>query len=44
VIGEAAYVSVNFSGEIYEVDLRSGMASVLVSGLDYPVDLECRQR
>lgn len=40
VIDDLAYLSVNFTGEIYEVDLRSGTASVLVSGLDYPVDLE----
>lgn len=41
VVDGTAYVSVNFTGEIYAVDLHSGAAGVLASGLDYPVDLEC---
>ncbi|UCD00281.1 MAG: hypothetical protein JSW66_10440 [Phycisphaerales bacterium] len=41
VFGESAYVSVNFSGKIYKIDLTDGTVSLLASGLDYPMDLEC---
>jgi hypothetical protein len=40
VLDNLAYVSVNFSGEIYEVNLSTGDSKVFVAGLDYPVDLE----
>jgi len=40
VINNFAYVSVNFSGEIYKVNLFGGFSSVFTSGLDYPEDLE----
>ena len=40
VVNDYAYVSVNFGGKIYKVDLKSGISEVLTSGLNYPQDLE----
>ena len=40
IVGDLAYASVNFSGEIYRVDLLTGEWSVAASGLDYTEDLE----
>lgn len=34
-----AYISVNFAGEIYKVNLSDGSFSVFLSGLDFPNDL-----
>ncbi len=41
VIGDMAYISVNFAGKIYQVDLMSGIATEITTGLDYPLDIEC---
>ena len=35
-----AYVTVNFSGRIYRVNLFTGKAEVFAEGLDYPRDIE----
>lgn len=40
VAGHRAFASVNFAGRIYEVDLETGDARVLVSGLNFPQDVE----
>ncbi len=40
VIGNDAYVSVNFTGRIYKVDLGTGASGVLASVLNYPEDIE----
>ena len=40
VIGNSAYVSVNFAGKIYKVDLSNGASSMFASDLNYPKDLE----
>ncbi|RSN73423.1 PKD domain-containing protein [Candidatus Methanodesulfokora washburnensis] len=42
VVDDYAYVSVNFGGKIYKVDLRSGISEVLTSNLNYPLDLEAQ--
>ncbi|MHC4207401.1 MAG: GLUG motif-containing protein, partial [Planctomycetota bacterium] len=39
VIEDCAYISVNFAGKVYKVDLSSGETSVLVSGINYPKDI-----
>ena len=41
VVGDTAYISVNFAGKIYKVDLMSGSLAEIVTELDYPVDIEC---
>jgi hypothetical protein len=41
VVDESAYVTVNFSGHIYQVNLDSGTVSLLTSDLTYPIDIEC---
>jgi len=40
VVNDYAYVSVNYGGKIYKVDLKSGISEVFTSGLNYPEDLE----
>ena len=39
VIENCAYISVNFAGKVYKVDLSSGRTSTLVSGINYPRDI-----
>jgi len=41
VIGNLAYLSVNLANRIYTLDLGTGAVGVLVSGLNYPRDIEC---
>jgi len=41
VIGNFAYVTVNAANKLYKMDLSTGAVSVLVSGLNYPRDIEC---
>jgi hypothetical protein len=43
VFDASAYVTVNFSGRIYEVDLGSGAVRLLSGELNYPLDLECAE-
>jgi hypothetical protein len=43
VLGDFAYLSVNFANKIYRLDLRSGDARVLASGLGYLRDIECAE-
>jgi hypothetical protein len=40
IVDNYAYVGVNFAGKLYRVDLTSGDASVFVTDLNYPHDLE----
>lgn len=40
VVGNYAYVSVNFAGVVYKVNLNTRSSSVFASGLNYPKDLE----
>jgi hypothetical protein len=40
IVDNFAYVSVNFGGKIYKVDLESGVSEVFVSGLNHPRDLK----
>jgi hypothetical protein len=35
-----AYVTLNFAGKVCKVNLSSGRTSLLLDGLDYPVDIE----
>jgi len=42
VIGDTAYVAVNFGGKIYKVNLKNGVSEILVSGLNYPGDLKAQ--
>lgn len=36
ILGDVAYASVNFTGQIYKVNLGDGTSSVFASGLDFP--------
>jgi hypothetical protein len=40
VVGSYAYVVVNFEGTLHRIDTRSGEDVILLSGLDYPQDVE----
>lgn len=40
VVDNYAYVSVNFGGKIYKIDLSNGTNTIFTSGLNYPKDLE----
>lgn len=39
VVGQYAYASVNFSGEIYQVNLESGDVNLFASGFNYPQEI-----
>ncbi len=41
VLGDTAYITVNFAGKIYKVDLMSGITTEITTDLDYPLDIEC---
>ncbi len=41
VLGDTAYITVNFAGKIYQVDLMSGITTEITTDLDYPLDIEC---
>ena len=43
VMDDFAYVSANFAGKIYKVDLNSGTSNILTSGLNYPKDIEYQE-
>lgn len=40
VVGDFAFVTVNFSGEICRVNILTGKTDLLLGGLDNPVDIE----
>jgi len=40
VVGNYAYAVVNFEGSLHRIDVRTGADAPLVTGLDYPQDIE----
>ncbi len=40
VVGSYAYVVVNFEGALHRVDVRTGEDEILLTGLNYPQDIE----